>query len=165
MARDPETALACAGTARASGGNLSARRQALSRLLSVRRQARPPDARHAAHAPARTCPAASARLHGQPICARRVGTGRRGLAHRPPRAGPWRGGRCAARGGGRGAGTGGDAVSSEKACAPHAVSADQQAQTATPIEVAGAAFVGDPAGALYWPAQGLLAVADLHLEK
>lgn len=33
------------------------------------------------------------------------------------------------------------------------------------VMVAGAAFVGDPAGALYWPAQGLLAVADLHLEK
>jgi len=56
-------------------------------------------------------------------------------------------------------------VTSEKACAPHAESADQQTQTATPIEIAGAAFVGDPAGALYWPAQGLLAVADLHLEK
>ena len=26
-------------------------------------------------------------------------------------------------------------------------------------------FVADPAGALYWPEQGLLAVADLHLEK
>ena len=31
--------------------------------------------------------------------------------------------------------------------------------------VAGADFVGDPAGALYWPEPGLLAVADLHLEK
>jgi DNA ligase-associated metallophosphoesterase len=31
--------------------------------------------------------------------------------------------------------------------------------------VAGAALVGDPAGVIYWPEQGLLAVADLHLEK
>jgi DNA ligase-associated metallophosphoesterase len=28
-----------------------------------------------------------------------------------------------------------------------------------------AAFVADPAGAIYWPEQGLLAIADLHLEK
>jgi DNA ligase-associated metallophosphoesterase len=33
------------------------------------------------------------------------------------------------------------------------------------IAVAGAALVADPAGALYWPEQRLLAVADLHLEK
>ncbi len=33
------------------------------------------------------------------------------------------------------------------------------------IAVAGAALVGDPAGALYWPEERLLAVADLHLEK
>jgi hypothetical protein len=42
---------------------------------------------------------------------------------------------------------------------------DRHPQAATQIEVAGAAFVGDPAGALYWPEPGLLAVADLHLEK
>jgi DNA ligase-associated metallophosphoesterase len=36
---------------------------------------------------------------------------------------------------------------------------------ATAVCVAGIGFVGDPAGALYWPEQGLLAVADLHLEK
>jgi DNA ligase-associated metallophosphoesterase len=36
---------------------------------------------------------------------------------------------------------------------------------AAPLAVAGACLVGDPAGALYWPEQGLLAVADLHLEK
>jgi len=36
---------------------------------------------------------------------------------------------------------------------------------ATSLHVAGVAFEGDPAGALYWPEQGLLAVADLHLEK
>jgi DNA ligase-associated metallophosphoesterase len=31
--------------------------------------------------------------------------------------------------------------------------------------VAGVALHADPAGALYWPEHGLLAVADLHLEK
>ena len=31
--------------------------------------------------------------------------------------------------------------------------------------VGSVAFVADPDGALYWPEQGLLAVADLHLEK
>jgi DNA ligase-associated metallophosphoesterase len=36
---------------------------------------------------------------------------------------------------------------------------------ATEIEVAAVGLLGDPAGALYWPDQGLLAVADLHLEK
>jgi DNA ligase-associated metallophosphoesterase len=35
----------------------------------------------------------------------------------------------------------------------------------TQVDVAGVAFVGDPAGALFWPEPGLLAVADLHLEK
>ena len=33
------------------------------------------------------------------------------------------------------------------------------------IAVAGVAFVADCAGALYWPEEGILAVADLHLEK
>ncbi len=33
------------------------------------------------------------------------------------------------------------------------------------VTVAGIALIGDPAGALYWPEEGLLAVADLHLEK
>ena len=33
------------------------------------------------------------------------------------------------------------------------------------IVVAGVAMHADPAGALYWPEHGLLAVADLHLEK
>ncbi len=33
------------------------------------------------------------------------------------------------------------------------------------MAVAGMTFVADPAGALYWPEQSLLAVADLHLEK
>jgi DNA ligase-associated metallophosphoesterase len=38
-------------------------------------------------------------------------------------------------------------------------------QAETQVDVADVAFVGDPAGALYWPEPGLLAVADLHLEK
>jgi uncharacterized protein len=33
------------------------------------------------------------------------------------------------------------------------------------IAVAGVALLADPAGALYWPDQSLLVVADLHLEK
>jgi DNA ligase-associated metallophosphoesterase len=33
------------------------------------------------------------------------------------------------------------------------------------VVVAGVELVADPAGALYWPEHGLLAVADLHLEK
>jgi DNA ligase-associated metallophosphoesterase len=33
------------------------------------------------------------------------------------------------------------------------------------IAVAGVTLAADPAGALYWPEHGLLAVADLHLEK
>jgi DNA ligase-associated metallophosphoesterase len=52
-------------------------------------------------------------------------------------------------------------VNVRSACAPLA----EPAQTATQVHVAGAALVGDPAGALYWPEPGLLAVADLHLEK
>jgi uncharacterized protein len=33
------------------------------------------------------------------------------------------------------------------------------------VEIAGAALLADPAGALYWPDERLLVVADLHLEK
>jgi uncharacterized protein len=33
------------------------------------------------------------------------------------------------------------------------------------ISVAGVTLLADPAGAVYWPDEGLLAVADLHLEK
>jgi uncharacterized protein len=33
------------------------------------------------------------------------------------------------------------------------------------VEVAGATLIADPAGALYWPDEGALVVADLHLEK
>lgn len=34
-----------------------------------------------------------------------------------------------------------------------------------PVEVCGRAFIADQSGALYWPAQKALLVADLHLEK
>jgi uncharacterized protein len=34
-----------------------------------------------------------------------------------------------------------------------------------PIHLAGERLMLDPAGALYWPATGVLAVSDLHLEK
>jgi uncharacterized protein len=33
------------------------------------------------------------------------------------------------------------------------------------VVVTGVGLVADPAGAIYWPEQGMLAVADLHLEK
>ena len=49
--------------------------------------------------------------------------------------------------------------------APLTASGLEGEQASSGIEVAGVAFVGDPLGALYWPEQGLLAVADLHLEK
>ena len=48
-------------------------------------------------------------------------------------------------------------------------SASQPAAISVPsdgaLAVAGAEFAADPAGVIYWPEQGLLAVADLHLEK
>ena len=53
MAGDPAMALAAAEAGRSAGRDLPARRQILSGLLSVRGPARAPDARHAAHAPAR----------------------------------------------------------------------------------------------------------------
>ena len=33
------------------------------------------------------------------------------------------------------------------------------------VVVAGVAILADPAGALYWPEERVLVVADLHLEK
>lgn len=35
----------------------------------------------------------------------------------------------------------------------------------TVVAIAGTCLLADPAGALYWPDEGLLAVSDLHLEK
>ncbi|MGE0226525.1 MAG: ligase-associated DNA damage response endonuclease PdeM [Acetobacteraceae bacterium] len=37
--------------------------------------------------------------------------------------------------------------------------------TAAPIHLAGERLMLDPAGALFWPATGMLVVSDLHLEK
>ena len=56
-------------------------------------------------------------------------------------------------------------MTSGQASASRQRSDDHDPRAVTCLEVAGVAFVGDPAGALYWPEQGLLAVADLHLEK
>ena len=56
-------------------------------------------------------------------------------------------------------------MTSETTRALPAASDAARAATDGNVQVAGAVFVGDPAGALYWPEQGLLAVADLHLEK
>jgi DNA ligase-associated metallophosphoesterase len=39
------------------------------------------------------------------------------------------------------------------------------AYTEQGISIAGASLVGDPDGAIYWPQEGLLAIADLHFEK
>ena len=61
------------GRARSPGRDLSARRQALSGLLSVRGAARAPDAGHAAHAAAGTRAPAPARFRRQRIRARGVG--------------------------------------------------------------------------------------------
>ena len=38
-------------------------------------------------------------------------------------------------------------------------------EASSALTIAGVTLVADPAGAIYWPEQGLLAVADLHLEK
>ena len=42
---------------------------------------------------------------------------------------------------------------------------DETGTAMQPIEVGGHAFVADRSGALYWPAERTLVVADLHLEK
>ena len=64
----------------------------------------------------------------------------------------------AGRGGG-GAGEGGDAVTRRGR------SQRPFGQRDAEIAVAGVALIADCAGALYWPEQGALLVADLHLEK
>ena len=85
VARNPAMALATAGPPRASGRDLSARQQALSGLLSVRRPARASDARHAADAPARARAAEAAGLRRQRICARGLGPRRYRGAYRQRR--------------------------------------------------------------------------------
>jgi uncharacterized protein len=49
--------------------------------------------------------------------------------------------------------------------AASSLSAEGWGGDGAPLEIAGASLVADFAGALYWPAERLLAVADLHLEK
>jgi DNA ligase-associated metallophosphoesterase len=51
------------------------------------------------------------------------------------------------------------------ASAPHTAPRVRSATSDDVLAVAGIDLIADPAGALYWPEQGLLAVADLHLEK
>ncbi len=41
----------------------------------------------------------------------------------------------------------------------------EQRRTEEKITLAGVTFLADPAGAIYWPEENLLVVADLHLEK
>jgi uncharacterized protein len=48
---------------------------------------------------------------------------------------------------------------------PVAASPSSRGRTDHVLEVAGTALIADPAGALYWPDEKLLVVADLHLEK
>ena len=86
MAGNPAMALAVAARRRSAGRDLPARGQALSRLLSVRGPARPPDAGHVAHAPARARAAQAARLRRQRICARGLGARRSRVAHQARRS-------------------------------------------------------------------------------
>ena len=51
------------------------------------------------------------------------------------------------------------------ASAPHPVLRSRVTASDGALSVAGVDLVADPAGSLHWPEQGLLAVADLHLEK
>jgi DNA ligase-associated metallophosphoesterase len=52
-----------------------------------------------------------------------------------------------------------------KRAAPTAPAPPPGAELHGAVRVAGTELVADPAGALIWPEHGLLAVADLHLEK
>ena len=49
--------------------------------------------------------------------------------------------------------------------ASQTVSSVRSAPSEGVLTVMGAEFAADPAGVIYWPEHGLLAVADLHLEK
>src|SRR5947208_9487280 len=48
---------------------------------------------------------------------------------------------------------------------PVADATPARGRAAHEIMIAGTTLVADPAGALYWPDERLLAVADLHFEK
>jgi len=54
-----------------------------------------------------------------------------------------------------------------KPAGKNAMKAATRSGSAAPayLQLAGASFVMDPSGALYWPEEKLLAVADLHFEK
>ncbi len=78
-------ALALAARRRSPGRDLSARRQILPGLLSVRGTPRAPDARHAAHAPTGARRVKAARLRRQRICSRRMGRRRSCASHRARR--------------------------------------------------------------------------------
>ena len=56
---------------------------------------------------------------------------------------------------------------SHSACAPSPPSREEgaQRQRLCTLSICGVAFAADLAGALYWPEEGVLIVADLHLEK
>ena len=63
-------------------------------------------------------------------------------------------------------------MNAPRSAAHHPVRADPvpklqpaRGRTRHEIAIAGTTLVADPAGALYWPDEKLLAVADLHLEK
>jgi len=63
-------------------------------------------------------------------------------------------------------------MNAPRSAAHHPVGADPvpklqpaRGRTRHEIAIAGTTLVADPAGALYWPDEKLLAVADLHLEK
>jgi DNA ligase-associated metallophosphoesterase len=90
-------------------------------------------------------------------------------AHRPPLA---RRTPSPLVGEGWGRGSGGDAQASTYAHdlptptpIPSPQGGGESRAASTEISVAGASLVADCAGALYWPEERLLVVADLHLEK
>ena len=58
-----------------------------------------------------------------------------------------------------------DSLEGEAACRPFAVPPARQDGVIEAVRIAGVELAADIAGALYWPEQRLLLVADLHLEK
>jgi len=57
------------------------------------------------------------------------------------------------------------AAHSQAGVNPFSDATPARGRAAHEITIAGTTLVADPAGALYWPDERLLAVADLHLEK
>src|SRR3954453_22868403 len=81
--------------------------------------------------------------------------GRRANPHSPDRAAAWRGDPGWPRNG----------RSTTPGASPLPTLSRCRLVTASPIHLAGERLMLDPLGALVWPAAGLLAVSDLHLEK